>query len=70
MNKKLHDLDDVTSRIWSHIENVFGSQRAAAIAYGVDEGNLSAVLSGKKPPGKQLLDALNMRAVIYYEDVK
>ena len=62
------DANDVTSRIWGHIHEVFFTQDAAAQAYGISTSYLSDVLSGRRAPGKKLLDALNMKAVIYYED--
>ncbi len=62
------DINDVTSHIWDHVNNVFdGSQKRTAEAYGVSESYLSDVLNMRRSPGKKLLDALNMKAVVYYE---
>jgi hypothetical protein len=69
MSAKLFDSDDVTTRLWLYINEVYGgSQRALARECNIDHSHLSRVLSGEKKPGHKILDLVGMQAVIYYEN--
>lgn len=61
------DADMVRDHIRTKMEALGMSQREYADMCGYDHTHLSRVLSGEKLPGKKILDAELMHAVVYYE---
>lgn len=45
-----------------------GSQRALAIHYDIGQAYVSDVLSGRREPGKKILDALGLERVVGYRE--
>jgi hypothetical protein len=64
--KKLHTLKDVIMAIQAAVAST-GSQKEVAGNLGVSAQYLGDVLSGKREPGKKILDGLKFRKVVYYE---
>ena len=50
--------------------NTFGTQKRFAETRKVSPTIISEVLLGRREPSKQLLDALNLKRVVSYEEVK
>jgi ribosome-binding protein aMBF1 (putative translation factor) len=61
------DADMVRNHIRTKMEALGMSQREYADMCGYDHTHLSRVLSGEKLPGKKILEAEDLKAVIYYE---
>ena len=61
------DADMVRGLIRRKIELIGISQRGYADMCNYDHTHLSRVLSGEKLPGKKILDAEGLKAVVYYE---
>jgi transcriptional regulator with XRE-family HTH domain len=61
------DDDMLRSKYYEIMKALEVSQREYAALCGFNHSNLSRFLKGKKPPTKPMLDALNMKAVTYYE---
>lgn len=60
MAEQLIDRDAVLERIREAV-HALGSISAAARAWGVSQGYLSRVLSGERPPGRQILKQFGFR---------
>lgn len=61
------DDDMVRQKLYDIMEVLNVSQREYADLCGFHHSTLSRFLNGKKPPTKPILDALNLKAVTYYE---
>lgn len=65
-SKKTYTLDELISLLEIEVKQA-GSQKEAAAKLGVSAQYLGDVLSGKREPGKKILDPLKLRKVIKYE---
>jgi len=65
--KKTYTLDELISLLEAEVKQS-GSQKETAKKLGVSAQYLGDVLSGKREPGKKILDALKLRKVIKYEE--
>lgn len=65
--KKTYTLQELVSLLEAEVKQS-GSQKEAAKKLGVSAQYLGDVLSGKREPGKKILDALKLRKVIKYEE--
>lgn len=61
------DSDMVRSRVRSNMEVLKMSQKEYAEMSGYSEQYLCDFLAGRREPGKKILDAENLKAVVYYE---
>ena len=65
-NQILYRINDIIPILRHEVERA-GSQAEWARKTGVNRANLNSTLTGKRPPTKDILKALNLRKVFAYE---
>ena len=60
--------DEVIALLRQHVARA-GSQGKAAVALGLQQGQISAVLNHHQKPGPCVLAALGLRKVVSYEPI-
>jgi hypothetical protein len=59
--------NEIVAALTAYVTQNFGTQTKAAAAWGLSDAYVSAVLTGKKRPNRQMQEALGVRRVIRYE---